>query len=53
MEKRLDNLNWQPRFISHLGSIKGCLEYLNLDISNGWLYGATGHAFVINVHDVV
>lgn len=53
MEKRLDNLSWRPRWISHLGSIKGCLEYLNLDISDGWLYGGTGHAFVLNLHDVV
>lgn len=53
MEKKLDNLKWRPRWISHLGSIKRCLEYLNLDVSDGWLYDSTGHAFIINIHDVV
>jgi hypothetical protein len=46
----LENLNWSPKWVSHLGGIKGCIDYLGLDISDAWLYGATGHAFVINVH---
>jgi len=53
MEKKLENLRWRPRWISHLGCIKGCLEYLGVDVSDAWLFGATGHAFVINLHDVV
>ena len=53
MEKRLNNLRWKPRWVSHLGCIKGCLEYLKLEVSDGWLFGATGHAFVINIHEVV
>ena len=36
-------------WVSHLGSIKGCLDYLGVDVSEAWLYGGTGHAFVINV----
>jgi hypothetical protein len=36
-----------------MGCLKGCLDYLGLDITNGWLYGGTGHAFVINMHEVV
>ena len=51
--KRLENLRWVPRWVSHLGCIKGCLDYLGLDVSDAWLFGATGHAFVINVHEVV
>jgi hypothetical protein len=51
--KKLENLKWVPRWVSHLGCIKGCLDYLGLDISDAWLFGATGHAFVINVHEVV
>jgi hypothetical protein len=38
-------------FVSHLGCIKGCLEFLGIDVSPAWLTGATGHAFVINVHE--
>ena len=51
--KKLENLKWVPRWVSHLGCIKGCLGYLGLDVSDAWLFGATGHAFVINVHEVV
>lgn len=47
--KRLNNLKWIPRWVSHLGCIKGCLNYLNIQVSDAWLYGATGYAFVLNV----
>ena len=53
MGKKLENLAWKPMWVSHLGCIKGCLDYLKLDVSDAWLYGATGHAFVINIHEVV
>ena len=53
MEKKLENLRWKPMWVSHLGCIKGCLDYLNIDVSDAWLFGATGHAFIINIHDVV
>ena len=53
MAKRLDGLTWRPAWITGLGCLKGCLEYLESDISWGWLYGATGHAFVINIHEVL
>jgi len=51
--KQLENLRWAPRWVSHLGCVKGCLDYLGLDISDAWLFGGTGHAFIMNVHDVV
>jgi hypothetical protein len=50
---KLENLRWAPRWVSHLGCLKGCLDYLGLEISDAWLYGGTGHAFVLNVHDLV
>ena len=53
MAKRLENLKWKPMWVSHLGCIKGCLDYLKIDISDAWLFGGTGHAFVINIHEVV
>ncbi len=53
MEKKLENLRWKPMWVSHLGCIKGCLDYLGLDVSDAWLFGATGHAFIINMHEVV
>lgn len=53
MMRKIENLKWKPKWVTHLGCIKGCLEYLNMDVSDAWLFGATGHAFIINVHDVV
>jgi len=53
MEKKIESLRWKCMWVSHLGCVKGCLEYLNIDVSNGWLFGATGHAFIINIHEVV
>lgn len=53
MKKEIDNLRWKPMWVSHLGCVKGCLDYLNIDVSDAWLFGATGHAFIINVHEVV
>jgi hypothetical protein len=50
---KLESLRWVPRWVSHLGCIEGCLKYLGLSVTPAWLYGATGHAFVINVHEEV
>ncbi|MHC4435077.1 MAG: hypothetical protein ACYTBS_24850, partial [Planctomycetota bacterium] len=47
--KQLQNLRWVPRWASHVGCIKGCLNYLGVDVSDAWLFGATGHAFVLNI----
>jgi len=49
--KKLENLRYSPKWVTHLGCVKGCLEYLGIDVSDAWLYGATGHAFVINIHE--
>ncbi len=47
--KKFDSLRWEPRWVSHMGCIKGCLNYLNRPVSDAWLYGTTGHAFVLNI----
>lgn len=49
MKKQLENLRWKPMNVTHLGCIKGCLNYLDLDVTDAWLFGATGHAFIINM----
>ncbi|MBN1579923.1 MAG: hypothetical protein JXA89_04420 [Anaerolineae bacterium] len=51
--KALKNCRWAPRWVSHLGCIKGCLDFLGIEVSDAWLYGGTGHAFVINLHEEV
>jgi len=53
MKKILENLKYCPKWVTHLGCIKGCLDYLKINITDAWLYGASGHAFVINVHEIV
>jgi hypothetical protein len=53
MKNKLQNLKWKPRWVSHLGCVKGCLEYLDLNVSDAWLFGGTGHAFIINMHEAV
>jgi len=49
--KALENLTWKPSWVTHLGCLRGCLDFLEMDISSPWLWGGTGHAFVINLHD--
>ena len=47
--KIIDKLKWQPRWVTHLGCVEGCLRYLRKKVSTGWLYGGTGYAFVLNI----
>lgn len=49
--KTLEHLRWKRHYVSHLGCIKGCLNYLGMEISDAWLFGGTGHAFIINIAD--
>ncbi len=49
--KELENLDFVPRATSHMGVLEGCLKYLGIDASPGWLYGSTGHAFIMNIGD--
>jgi hypothetical protein len=45
----LNGLKWVPTWTSHIGCIKGCLDYLGIDESLKWIFGGTGHAFIINI----
>lgn len=47
----LDGLRWKPKWTTQIGCLKGCLEYLGIEMSDAWLFGGTGHAFVINIHE--
>jgi len=51
--KTLEGLEWSQHTISQLGCIEGCLKYLGSDTSSAWLFGGTGHAFVINIEKVL
>ncbi|MBC8228041.1 hypothetical protein H8E77_00645 [bacterium] len=47
--KKLNNLEFVPRAVSHMGALEGCLNYLGIEVSPGWLFGSTGHAFILNI----
>ena len=49
MGKRLENLRSIVLWVSYIRCIKGCLNYLKMDVSTAWLFGATGYAFIINI----
>jgi hypothetical protein len=51
--KTLEGLRWKPKWTTHIGCLKGCLDYLGVEMTDAWLFGATGHAFVMNVHGEV
>jgi AraC family transcriptional regulator len=53
MKKELENLKWKNHWITHLGCLGGCLDYLKRGVSDAWLFGATGHAFLLNMGEGV
>jgi len=50
---KLAALQWHPCMVTQLGCVGGCLEYLGRSISRPWLYGGSGHAFIICLNDRV
>lgn len=46
----LQGLEPRPRWVSFLGCLEGCLAHLGAEASPAWLYGASGHAFALNIH---
>ncbi len=49
--KKLENLRWQGRWVTDLACLKSCLDYLDINVSDAWLYGASGNAFALNIHE--
>jgi hypothetical protein len=49
MSVMLEGLKYRNAWVSRLGALKGCMDYLGKQVSEAWLYGATGHAFILNV----
>ncbi|MBN2379583.1 hypothetical protein JXM67_07255 [candidate division WOR-3 bacterium] len=45
----LQGLDWEPLWATHMGCIKGCVDFLNLGHSLPWVYGGSGHAFILNL----
>jgi hypothetical protein len=51
--KMLEGLTARKRWTAYLACVGGCLDYLGLDVSDAWLWGGTGHAFMLNIHPVL
>jgi len=49
--KVLEGLQYKPRILTEPGCVEACLEYLGIDVSPAWLWGASGYAFFMNVAD--
>ncbi|MCK5065629.1 MAG: hypothetical protein KAQ97_10120 [Candidatus Fermentibacteraceae bacterium] len=50
---KLEDLKWTPMWTTHIGCMHGCAEYLGINVSPAWISGSTGHAFIINIHDIL
>lgn len=46
---KLPDLVWTPAWTSLVGCIHGALKFLKIAPEISWLFGATGHAFIINM----
>ena len=47
----LENLQQPPYNTSRMGVFAGAASYYDLDLSPEMLYGGSGHAFMMNIHD--
>jgi hypothetical protein len=48
--KEVKGLRWEPRWISAMGCLHPCAKHLGRDLSWPWLYGGSGYAFILNIH---
>lgn len=48
---RLNGLEMKSFWNSQLGCLKGCSEYLGIDMSDAWLFGGTGAAFMLQMDE--
>lgn len=49
----LENLRQPPLNTTMMGVMKGALDYYKLGVSVAALYGLSGHAFLINIHNEI
>jgi hypothetical protein len=48
---RIENLVQPPYETSLMGVVRGVFDHYGIEASTPWLYGASGHAFVANIHE--
>ena len=50
-EKMIPNLKMYPFNTTLIGVLKGVFDYFRIPVSDPWLFGGSGHAFLINIHE--
>lgn len=50
-EKMVPNLKMYPFNTTLMGVSKGVSDYFKIPLSDAWLFGGSGHAFLINIHE--
>jgi len=50
MKKLRKELPFKPLWTSYMACLKSMGDYLGLEHSLPWIFGATGHAFIMNIH---
>ncbi len=51
VEKIIPNLKMHPFNTTMMGVLKGVADYFDIAVSDAWLFGGSGHAFLINIHE--
>jgi hypothetical protein len=51
--KELAELTFSPAWVSHMACMVSCAKYLKVPATPAWIYGASGHAFALNIHPVM
>jgi hypothetical protein len=49
--KTIPNLKMHPFNTTLMGVLKGVADYFEKSVSDAWLFGGSGHAFLINIHE--
>jgi len=52
-EVMLRGLEAQPLWNTRVGTLVAAARYLKYDAPAAWIYGATGHAFALNIHESI
>ena len=50
-EKTVPNLKMHPFNTTLMGVLKGVSDHFKTPLSGAWLFGGSGHAFLINIHE--
>jgi len=51
VKKIIPNLKMYPFETTLMGVLKGVTDYFDIPLGDAWLFGGSGHAFLINIHE--